>query len=417
MAPPHRLSRRSLLLGVLGATLAACGPGGRESRRGPGTPMPATAAVLTRPTAAVAPSGLSLQQLGLTDAVPGPPAATGFQPPPPPAPVVMVWQTDGGTDRLALPTGLAVDRQGVLTVVDAGNDRLVQLATGAGEATARLGGPGDAPGQFRFGSIGDADRGKFRAVGGGVAVDLAGSLYVADSFNGRVQRLDRAGRVVATWGDAPPTVGPIVEPAGIAVDDRQGRVYVADASAHRVHAFDRDGRWLLAWGGPGQGAGEFVRPAAVAVDRHGLVYVADHLNDRIQVFDDGGRFVTMWGGPGPQPGDFSRPNGVAVDGVGHVYVATTSRILVFSATGVFLAAWDGPGGGADAFGALGGVAVDEQGAIYVADQIPARVLKFRPRGPWPLAAGTPTPRPTRPPATPGLPATATPMAFMTPTDR
>ena len=111
--------------------------------------------------------------------------------------------------------------------------------------------------------------------------------------------------------------------------------------------------------------------------------------------------MTAWGGPGPQPGDFSAPTGVAVDGAGRVYVATARRVLVFSDAGVFLAAWDGPGGAADAFGALGGVAVDEQGAIYVADQVPARVLKFRPRGPWPTpAAARPTPRPATPTATP-----------------
>ena len=91
---------------------------------------------------------------------------------------------------------------------------------------------------------------------------------------------------------------------------------------------------------------------------------------------------------------------------------------MFSDAGVFLAAWDGPGGGADAFGALGGVAVDEQGAIYVADQVPARVLKFRPRGPWPTpAAARPTPRPATPTATPAPPRPSPTPVPMTPTDR
>jgi DNA-binding beta-propeller fold protein YncE len=347
---------------------------------------------------------------------PGPPRAEAARPSPAPGAVEVVWQADGGPHRLLRPTTLAVDRRGVVTVVDAGNDRLVQLTAGTGEAIARLGGPGAAPGRFRFGSWPLDDLGRVESVGGAVAVDADGSFYVADAFNGRIQRLDRAGRVVAPFGNKPPAVESLVEPAGIAVDDRRGRVYVADPYDHRVHAFDRDGRWLLAWGGPGQEEGEFFLPAAVAVDRRGRVYVADRGNDRIQVFDGGGRFVTAWGGPGPQPGDFSTPIGVAVDGAGRVHVAVWQRVLVFSDAGVFLAAWGGADAGLDPVTFFSGIAVDEQGGVYVVDHGRARVLKLRPRGPWPTpAAARPTPRPTTVPSAPTKPL-PTPVP-LTPTDR
>ena len=101
-----------------------------------------------------------------------------------------------------------------------------------------------------------------------MAVDGEGALYVADPFNARVQRLDRDGQSVADWGKLPPSAGRLIEPVGIAVDDRRGYVYVADSAEHRVHAFDRDGRWRLAWGGLGHEPGRFIRPSAVAVDRH-----------------------------------------------------------------------------------------------------------------------------------------------------
>jgi DNA-binding beta-propeller fold protein YncE len=329
----------------------------------------------------------------------------------------VVWQADSGPDRLLWPHGLAVDRRGTLTIVDAAQDRLVHLAAGDGRVLAHRGGPGAAPGQFRFRTQLDADE-RGVVFRGAVAVDGAGVLYVVDPFNDRIQRLDPAGPVITAWGE-PPAVGPLHEPIALAVDDRRGRVYVADAGANRVHAFDRDGHWLFAWGSHGQAAGEFLGPAAVAVDRQGRVYVADRLNDRIQVFDVGGRFVTAWGGPDAKPDAFWEPTGVMVDGAGRVYVATARRVLVFSDVGVFLAAWDGPGGGAaDRFGALGGIAVDEQGAVYVADQIPVRVLKFRPRGPWPTpAAAQPIARPATPTATTQPLRPLPTLVPMTPTDR
>ena len=261
MSPPRRLSRRSLLLGALGAALAACGPAGSGS---PGR-APAAAGWARRPRAGDARPHLQPGEGWRAAAArPAARAATGA------APVELVWQADGGPDRLGLPTGLAVDRRGVLTVVDAGQ----RSPRPAGDGRRRRRSPASAaPATPPASSASRRRSTRIQAasarVGGAVAVDGAGALYVADPFNARLQRLDRAGPVVAPWGESPPSIGPLVEPAGIAVDDRRGRVYVADAGAHRVHAFDRDGRWLLAWGGPGQGAGEFLRPAAVAVDRAG----------------------------------------------------------------------------------------------------------------------------------------------------
>jgi DNA-binding beta-propeller fold protein YncE len=388
----QRLSRRSLLSIALGATLAACGSG--TLRAVAGGPRPADDGTANRPLAAAGP-------------------------PPAPAPVDLVWQADGSPDRLRWPTGLAVDRAGTVTVVDAGNHRLVRLS-GAGQVLARLGNLGSHPNEFLLAPPPPPDgvgQGHFGLVGGGVAVDADGAIFVADSFNARVQQFDRAGRFVAAWRDLPPTAGQLIEPAGIAVDDRQGRVYVADRVAERIQVFDRDGRWRLAWGAPGRAAGQFLGPVAMAVDRQGRVYLADGGNDRIQVFDGDGRFLMAWGGPGRRSEEFTAPVGVAVDGLGQVYVATAHRVLVFTDTGIFLAAWGGAEVGVGLL-TLGGIAVDDQGAIYVTDQLRVRVLKFVPRGGWPTpVAALPTPRPATP--TPTLaPATSpTPWPFMTPTDR
>jgi tripartite motif-containing protein 71 len=175
--------------------------------------------------------------------------------------------------------------------------------------------------------------------------------------------------------------------------------------------YARDGRWLRAWGGRGRGPGAFSSPAAVAVDRQGRVYVADRGDHLLQQFDGDGRFLAAWGGLGTGAGEFFGPRGVAVDRAGRVYVVDAARVQVFTDAGGLLAAW--PVGD----GTPGGIAVDDQGAVYVTDLGRGLVVQYRRHGPWPAAAGVPTPRPTRPPATAGPPAAATPPAFMTPTTR
>jgi DNA-binding beta-propeller fold protein YncE len=373
------VSRRAAGGALLAAILAACGAAG-----GPGRPQPTPAAIgPNTPDPALLPLHL-LPGGGWGEPPPGYPR--------PPAPVELVWQADGGADRLSRPAGLAVDRRGVLTVVDAGNDRLVRLTASAGEVIARLGGHGVAAGRFRFASRPDDDERSVGRSGGGVAVDGEGALYVADPFNARVQRLDRDGQSVADWGKLPPSAGRLIEPVGIAVDDRRGYVYVADSAEHRVHAFDRDGRWRLAWGGLGHEPGRFIRPSAVAVDRHGHVYVADAGNRRVQVFDAGGRLMTAWNLSGLPVVEFNAPFGLAVDSAGRVYVAGVYGVEVYTASGVGLATWNA-GAGGEVF-VPNGIAVDEADAIYVSDLGRSRVLKFRPTRPWPTpTAARPTPPP------------------------
>ena len=324
--------------------------------------------------------------------------------------VEVAWPGGDGPDGLRCPTGLAVDGAGTLTVVDAGNDRLVRLSA-AGRGLNHWDRASLLPGAFRFALPPDPDRAAC-SVGGRVAVDADGTTLVADGAG--VQRLDRAGRVVAAWTAAGPDDGRLARLVGIAVDHRTGRVYVADDGDARVHTYDRAGRWLRAWGGHGGGPGTFASLAAVAVDRQGRIYVADRDDHRIQQFDGDGRFLAAGGGFGLAAGEFLGPRGVAVDRAGRVYVVDTQRVQVFTDAGTVLAAWPVGDGW---LAATGGIAVDDQGAVYVTDTGRGLVLQYRLRGPWPLAAGTPTPRPPQPAATPGPPATATPPALMTPTDR
>jgi DNA-binding beta-propeller fold protein YncE len=316
---------------------------------------------------------------------------------------------------LQSPAGITGDRHGVLTIVDAGHHRLVQLMADTGEVIARFGQNGAAPGHFSFVAPSDPDLGLAGDGGGGLAVGRDGTLFVADRYNRRIQRLDSERRPVSVWRDVPSATHPLAEPAGLAVDDRRGRVYVADAAAHRIQVFDVDGRWQHGWGGVGTGPGQVNSPLGVAIDRQGHVLVADCGNNRIQVFDDAGRFVAEWGMPAARPAEMGWPLGVAVDAAGHVYVATPVRIVVFSETGVSLASW-----GEEVVGGRftpSGVAIDSHGSIFVTDWGRHCVLKFRPRQPWPTpVTAQPTPRPTSTIAT-SVPAVPPPQPPMTPSDR
>ncbi|MBU0672303.1 MAG: hypothetical protein KJ732_04655, partial [Candidatus Margulisbacteria bacterium] len=116
----------------------------------------------------------------------------------------------------------------------------------------------------------------------GIAVDLNGTVYVVDAGNYRVQKFNSNGKHLGQWGskgDGPTEFG---HPKGIAVDE-SGYVYVTDMVYNRITKFDSDGKFITRWGKEGTGNGEFKGPASIAV-RDGVIYVADMYNHRIQKF-------------------------------------------------------------------------------------------------------------------------------------
>jgi tripartite motif-containing protein 71 len=184
------------------------------------------------------------------------------------------------------PRGLATDRSGNLYVADHGNNR-VQKLDPRGRFLAvwgRNGGEGSsgrAPAQFRLPR--------------GVAVDAVGDLYVADKDNNRIQEFGPDGRFIRMWGrnggDGTRGTGngEFAVPYSVAVD-RGGRVFVADTFNNRIQVFTGQGVFLARFGRnggsgePGTGAGEFRGPYGVAADCRGNLYVSDEENNRIQKF-------------------------------------------------------------------------------------------------------------------------------------
>src|SRR5262245_28768538 len=107
--------------------------------------------------------------------------------------------------------------------------------------------------------------------------------------------------------------------------DSYGDVYVADTFNSRIQKFDANGNFLMKWGSSGSGDGQFQFPSAIAVDATGNVYIGDTHNQRIQKFDLNGTFLTKWGSFGTGDGEFQGAATVAVDAVANVYVADSGN--------------------------------------------------------------------------------------------
>ncbi len=168
-----------------------------------------------------------------------------------------------------------------------------------------------------FGTAGAAE-GQFNRPRG-IAVAPDGSLYVADTENNRIQHLDRDGAVLQSWGGfgdvsvAQVPGGLFNQPWGIGVGP-DGSVYVADTWNHRVQKFSPTGEFIKMWGffGQAEAPEAFWGPRAIAVDQDGRVFVTDTGNKRIVVFDQDGNFITQFGSVGLNLGEFDEPVGIAV---------------------------------------------------------------------------------------------------------
>ncbi len=218
----------------------------------------------------------------------------------------------------------------------------------------------------------------------GLAVGPDGSVYVADTWNNRIQKFSADGDFLTTWGQfgAAESRYHFWGPRGVAVDG-QGRVYVTDTGNKRVVIFDSDGEALAAVGGTGLGVGQFDEPVGIAVDERGRVYVADTWNKRVQVLIPEGDTlsyptnitwdVDAWYGDSLDNKPF-----LAIDASHNTYVAdpVMGRVLAFDQQGDFLATWGSFGSGPAEIGTVSGLALDPEGDVWVSDARNERLMQF-----------------------------------------
>lgn len=174
----------------------------------------------------------------------------------------------------------------------------------------------------------------------GIAADSSGNIYVADTYNSRIQVFDSSGTFMKSWGQKGTGSGNLARPWDVTVDS-EGTVYVADTYNCRVQKFDVNGVYLGQWGQKGKGSGDFAFLSGIAVGPDSAIYTVDAKLNRVQVFDNQGRFLRSWGNKGKGSGSFVSPFGLTVDGNGNVYVADSKmrRVQKFDSQGRFLAAF------------------------------------------------------------------------------
>jgi DNA-binding beta-propeller fold protein YncE/MFS family permease len=294
--------------------------------------------------------------------------------------------------QMATPRDLAVAPDGTLYVVDGGNSRILHLDQD-GNLLQAWG--SFAASNYETNEM--APEGTFNDPWG-IAVGPDGSVYVADTWNNRIQKFTADGQFITMWGQfgAAESRYHFWGPRGVAVDD-QGRVYVTDTGNKRVVIFDSEGNDLAAFGGAGMGVGEFDEPVGIAVDDQGRVYIADTWNMRIQVMIPDGSDslsyatniewdISAWYGDSLDNKPF-----LAVDADYNTFVADpiSGRVLEFDLSGNFLRTWGSYGTGLAEIGIVSGLAVDADGDVWVADALNNRLMHFSLPELTELDAGTP----------------------------
>ena len=205
----------------------------------------------------------------------------------------------------------------------------------------------------------------------GIAADDAGNFFIADWSNHRIRKIDKSGIIttiagVGTGGysgdNGPAASAALNKPTGIALD-KSGNIYIADSENHRIRKIDKSGIITTIAGiGTGGYSGdgwyateaELLLPQAIAVDNAGSIYIAAQYNHTVRQITPDGMINTIIGtsfmgysGDGGLAIDatLSSPSGLAVDNQGNLYIADTgnNRIRKMNSSGI-ISTYAGNGG-------------------------------------------------------------------------
>ena len=254
----------------------------------------------------------------------------------------------------------------------------------------------------------------------GVAVDKSGNVYIAEHYSQRIRRVNATGTITTIAGTGEPGYGgdggPAVRarlffPSGVAAD-KDGNVFIADTGNHRIRRVDVSGT-ITTVAGTGEAGFEWEGPAietqlskprGVAVDGSGNLYILGDLDFGICRVDATGTMSEVaasdepWDGPEDEY-RHSRVRGLAVDNAGNFYISNIDNNYVRRVDGtetviVIAGTWEsGYGGrGSPAVKAQlnypAGVAVDKAGNLYIADTGNHRILQIDSTGAISTIAGT-----------------------------
>lgn len=310
---------------------------------------------------------------------------------------------DGGpaaAAQLSSPRDVAVDSKGNVFILDTGNNR-VRVVTPDGKINAYAG--TGSPGYWGDGGPAVKAMLSFPYA---ITVDNTGDLFIADSGNQRIRAVTPDGTIATIAGinaqgyngDKMPALAAALNyPSGLALD-AGGALYIADTGNNLVRKIDQPlttsatitsiaGNGAPAYsgdGGPARSA-QLNGPRGVSFDAQGNLLIADTDNNRVRKIDARGIITTIAGadhgsgdnGPALNARMFE-PSGIAIDGTGNVYVsdtnnnrvrriATNGAITNFAGNGS--AGFSGDGGNATSaeLNSPAGLTFDRSGALYIAD--------------------------------------------------
>jgi len=307
------------------------------------------------------------------------------------------------------PYGVALDRKGNVYVADGGESNVIVRITPQGGVSVLAGG--------REGYADATGAAAAFHTPSGMAIDRAGNLYVADTGNNAIRKVTPAGVVSTVAGgsgagfaDGQGKAALFNGPLAVAVD-KAGNLYVADTYNDRIRRISPDGMVSTLAGGeaPGfaDGPGALARfdtPSALVLDKAGNLYVADTVNGAVRKLAVDGTVSTIaQTDPEAKEPLMRRPVALAITHDGFLYIGDMARgrilqwspqgeLRALTGVGVDIAVGDA---GPMRIGRAAGLALDSAGALLVADA-PRRVLRkvaARKAAPSAVAVVAPAPAP------------------------
>src|SRR5579871_4769053 len=313
------------------------------------------------------------------------------------------------------PEGLAIDSSGNLYIADQNNYRIRKVSNGTISTYAG--------GNYRFGGDGNPATSALLNGARQLATDAAGNVYVADSTNNRIRKIDTSGNIstfAGTGGGFETGDGGAAGnaqfgvPSGLTFDS-SGALYVSDANGDKLRKIGNGIVSTIAGSGTGGFAGDggpaisaqWATPYAVIPDGKSGFYVTDFNNRRVRQVTAAGTISTVAGngsttfsgdgGPATSAGLF--PFGLAVDAAGSLYISDASNnrirkvsngtITTFAGTGASGLNGDGGPASSATLSVPLGMTFDSAGNLYVC--VAGALRKINPQGIISRVAGTGTP--------------------------
>jgi tripartite motif-containing protein 71 len=220
-----------------------------------------------------------------------------------------------------------------------------------------------------------------------VTVDLSGNAYVTDD-GWRIVKLSPTGQYLGEWGARGSGPGQMNGVTAIDFSAVGGdAVYGSDASNYRIAKFGLNGQWLGSFGSQGTGNGQFTKDArGVTVDGNGTVYAADIGGNRIVRWSASGAALSSLGAGLPYYRNGQRQlfyGARGIEATGNILAVSDTwnyRVQQWSLSGSFLGQLGGTPPPPDGHNSPHGVALDNVGNVYVSDYWHQWIQKFGPDG-------------------------------------